>query len=99
MKTMLDINTSGDYRIHLGLDKGFLVVLDNQPVNTIGVKPINCCIYKFPENANFEESEIVENMQDYIFVAPVRFYVDFDKIDTNMMEKITTRALNHVGRY
>lgn len=94
MKTMLDINTSGDYRIHLGLDKGFLVVLDNQPVNH---KEINCMIYEF--SGNFEESEIVENIDNYIFVAPVRFYVDFDKIDTNMMEKITTRALNHVGRY
>lgn len=103
---MMKLNLSGgsevwtkkDYVLGIG---HVLVVLDNEPIPKFPNSwDKNCMIYKIVNDfEDFEDDEILDNKEISLdLIYPVRFYIDFDKIDSNSFEKIVNRALKHLNR-
>jgi hypothetical protein len=103
---MKKLNLSGGFQVWATTDYipkigHILITLDNEPIpSNPSAWDKNCRIYKIVNNfEDYEIDEILENQEISLdLILPIRFYVDFNKIDSNNFKIIVNRALKHLNR-
>lgn len=92
IKVLLNMDLTGNNYCHVGLSKGYMVVIDNFS------EEYNCMIIKY-DKKYFDEDAFLDFIiwEKWKTEKSFNFYIDFKNTKEDQMKVYTKRALKHIG--
>lgn len=92
VKVLLNVNVTGGNYIHVGLSKGYAVMIDDFS------KDWNCIIIKY-DKKYFDEDAFLDFIiwEEWKAEKSFNFHIDFKNTTEEQMKIYTKRALKHIG--
>lgn len=92
VKVLLNVNVTGGNYIHVGLSKGYAVMIDDFS------EECNCMIIKY-DKKYFDEDAFLDFIiwEEWKAEKSFNFHIDFKSTTEEQMKIYTKRALKHIG--
>lgn len=92
IKVLLNVNVTGGNYIHVGLSKGYAVMIDDFSEDW------NCIITKY-DKKYFDEDAFLDFIiwEEWKTEKSFNFHIDFKNTTEDQMKIYTKRALKHIG--
>lgn len=92
IKVLLNMDLTGNNYCHVGLSKGYMVVIDNFS------EEYNCMIIKY-DKKYFDEDAFLDFIiwEEWKAEKSFNFHINFKNTTTDQMKVYTKRALKHIG--
>jgi hypothetical protein len=92
VKVLLNVNVTGGNYIHVGLSKGYAVMIDDFS------EECNCMIIKY-DKKYFDEDAFLDFIiwNQWKTEKIFNFHIDFENTTEDQMKVYTERALKHIG--
>lgn len=93
IKVLLNMDLTGNNYCHVGLSKGYIVMIDNFSSNW------NCCMVIKYDKKYFDEDAFLDFIiwEEWKAEKIFNFHIDFKNTTEDQMKVYTKRALKHIG--